>query len=1209
MELLTLLWLFQVNPMKCEPQTIRKSLNKAYLKVKPSRKLIEAFKANLLHLFLQMDGHESEEYHKNLISKFLSDTYYSGSYHINTKGRTDLAIRNGKEAGSSAGVLIETKNPGKSTEMPTRENLNSKALQELVLYYLRERITGKNLEVKHLIITNIHEWFIFDATDFDRVFAQNKGFVQQFQKFEAELLSGTKTDFFYRDIASPFIESCEQTLPFTYFDLHSYERSVKSNNSASDTKLIALCKVFSPEHLLKLPFANDSNSLDRKFYSELLHLIGLEETKDKGKKVIGRKPEGKRDAGSLLENAITILDHEDSLYDVKRSEFGFTKEEQLYHLGLDLVITWINRILFLKLLEGQLLQYHKGNPDYRFLQVEHIPTYDVLNKLFFHVLAVRASDRSPGVKEKYAHVPYLNSSLFEPSELERKTIKISNLDDAFEIPLLGTTVLKDAHGKKQSGKLNTLHYLFAFLDSYDFSSEGVEDIQEENKTLINASVLGLIFEKINGYKDGSFFTPGFITMYMCRETIRKAVVQRFNEQKNWSCKNLEDLYDKIEDKEEANAIINSLKICDPAVGSGHFLVSALNELIAIKHELKILCDRQGKRLKEYTLEVVNDELVVTDEDGELLDYRPHHTESQRVQETLFHEKQVLIENCLFGVDINPNSVKICRLRLWIELLKNAYYKPGTLELETLPNIDINIKCGNSLISRFGIQDSLKAALRQSRYSIDSYRVAVETYRHAQSKDEKHAMEHLMATIKNDFVTYIRRDSKLLKDVNKLKDELLRMTSAHLFDVEKTEKVAWKKKVDKLTKDIQKKEEALENVKNNVIYHNAFEWRFEFPEVLNADGDFVGFDVVIGNPPYVFGGNEGISNEEKIQYKKDYVTGKGKINLFTIFIEKAWHILKSKSEFAFIVPNTFLRVTSYDNSRRFTVNNFKINTIYDFGDKVFDDAVTTAIVITANKNQNQENYTINIKDSSKEKNITREVIESNNYVITLNSDPNILKLISKLKVHRKLGDLCKEMIFGVVITKNKDEIVSDYEQPGWKPFLEGKEINRYKINEVSQWLDYKPELIHRPRSKNIFEVKEKILIQRITGGSQPLKAAYDNKQSYNKESINNIILNDNSPVSIKYILALLNSKLLNWYYTNQFTNNSKLTVNLSKAYLSQLPICLPDDHAHDKIIMMVDDILESCKRGNEPLMQLTQVDQMIYSLYGLTEEEVGIIENS
>jgi adenine-specific DNA-methyltransferase len=246
-----------------------------------------------------------------------------------------------------------------------------------------------------------------------------------------------------------------------------------------------------------------------------------------------------------------------------------------------------------------------------------------------------------------------------------------------------------------------------------FRAKGSEEIQEENKTLINASVLGLIFEKINGYKDGSFFTPGFITMYMARETIRRAVVQKFNESLNLNCNDFaelkEDLFEEMKSgaksredfRKEANQIVNSLRICDPAVGSGHFLVSALNELIAIKSELRILTDRAGQPLSGYTVEIANDELIVTNPDDELFEYHPGNKESQRVQETFFHEKQTLIENCLFGVDINPNSVKICRLRLWIELLKNAYYISDSLtpshaitkteRLETLPNIDINIK--------------------------------------------------------------------------------------------------------------------------------------------------------------------------------------------------------------------------------------------------------------------------------------------------------------------------------------------------------------------------------------------------------------------------------------------------------------------------------------------------------------------------------------
>jgi len=463
----------------------RKALNKAFLKVKPNR---------------------------------------------NTKGRNDLVIHNGQNANSTVGVILEAKKPTNKSEMITTKKLNAKAFQELVLYYLRERITHKNLEVKHLVATNINEWFIFDASLFDRLFAQNKTLVKQFNDFEAGRLADTKTDFFYKQVAEPFIDSITSEIEFTYFNIQDFQKPLRNSEKADDNSLIALFKLLSPEHLLKLPFTNDSNSLDKRFYSELLHIIGLTETKEGSKKLIERNKAGERHTGTIIEDAIIQLDSLDKLSRLEKpNQFGNTQQERLFNVALELSITWINRILFLKLLEAQLITYHKGDKSYSFLNLEKIKNYDDLNSLFFQVLARKYNERNEDVKKIFEKVPYLNSSLFEPTDIEQVTLFISNLKDDKTIPLISSTVLKDQQGKKKTGNLNTLEYLFEFLNAYDFSSEGSEEIQEDNKTLINASVLGLIFEKINGYKDGSFFTPGFITMYMCRETIRKAVVQKFNE--------------------------------------------------------------------------------------------------------------------------------------------------------------------------------------------------------------------------------------------------------------------------------------------------------------------------------------------------------------------------------------------------------------------------------------------------------------------------------------------------------------------------------------------------------------------------------------------------------------------------------------------------------------------------------------------------------
>ncbi|MFA5436068.1 MAG: Eco57I restriction-modification methylase domain-containing protein, partial [Candidatus Neomarinimicrobiota bacterium] len=930
-------------------KSLRKSINPAFLKLKPHRDEIEAFKHELLYLIEHINAGEHEEHNKNLLRDFLKKTYYDPDRFINTYHRKDLVIHTGKNSNSPIGVIIETKSPSNKNEMCSKDKLNTKALQELLLYYLEERAEHQNTELKHLIVTNIHEYFIFKAPLFEKLVYKNKAFVKQFRDFKLGGLSGDRTDFFYNEIARPFIDKICDELEYAYLDIRDLEKTLRKNDPNEDKKLIAPFKLFSPEHMLVLPFTNDSNSLDKKFYSELLHIIGLKEIKEGSKKLIQRYPEGERNPASLLENAIDKLDSRDHLSQVDHlSSYGANREEQLFAVGLELCITWINRILFLKLLEAQLLSYHKGDKTYKFLNIGRLRNYDDLDNLFFSVLAKKQDERSEQNQKEFGTIPYLNSSLFEPAPMEHKTIFVTDLRDDLELPLIGSTVLKNDQGKKRSGSLNTIDYLFHFLDAYDFSSEGKEEIQEEHKTLINASVLGLIFEKINGYKDGSYFTPGFITEYMCRETIRRAVVQKFNEAKGWDCKDLTDLHNKDFDIAEANDIVNSLRICDPAVGSGHFLVSALNEILAIKHELRILCDAEGKRLKHYQVEVVNDELVVMDRaDGTLFEYHPNDDESLRIQKALFHEKQTIIENCLFGVDINPNSVKICRLRLWIELLKNAYYKSDN-ELETLPNIDINIKCGNSLISRFDIKADLSKALKKSKYDIDSYRDAVRAYQNAKDKDEKRKMRDLIEEIKGNFRTEIYANDPKIKRLYKLQGELFTETNQqNLFDMSPKEKAAWEKKIEKLTAESRKLEADIEEIKNNKIYENAFEWRFEFPEVLDNDGNFVGFDVVIGNPPYM--GFQEVKNKEYLN--KFYDVAKGKYDIYVLFVELVSKISSSKHESGFIIPHKYL-VAGFGKALRNMMSRkgFIRNIVHFQENMVFEDATTyTCLTFFSNNN--------------------------------------------------------------------------------------------------------------------------------------------------------------------------------------------------------------------------------------------------------------------
>ncbi|TRU43729.1 MAG: class I SAM-dependent DNA methyltransferase [Microcystis aeruginosa Ma_QC_Ca_00000000_S207] len=1195
---------------------LKQALNRVYLKIKPDAETIQVFQANLTRLLEQCDSKKSEEFNKNLLIDFLKNTYYTDRYFINTKERIDLVIHNNQDVKSPVGIIFETKKPTRTinAEMPRLDHLNTKAFQQLVLYFLRERVTDKNLDIKHLIVTNIYEWFIFDGKIFEELFFANKALVNQFCDFEEGRLSSTKTDFFYQQIAEPAITKVIEQIKFTHFDLRELE----------NLDWLDIYKILSPGHLLKLPFVNDSNTLNKPFYNELLYIIGLTEVKDKGKKLIGRIKEGDRCDGSLIENAISRLDSLDKIAQLKNpEEFGTTDEERLFNVALRLSINWINRVLFLKLLEAQLIKYHQGDRDFAFLNLAKVPSYDDLDSLFFDVLARETNKREAKVKTTFAHVPYLNSSLFEPTDTEQQTIVIGNLRER-TLPIFAGTVLKDNQGNKRVVELNSLAYLFEFLDAYKFDRDELENPQEDSEKLINASVLGLIFEKINGYKDGSFYTPSFITMYMCRETIRRAIVQKFNEVKGWNCQTLDDLYERIEDKKEANTIINSLKICDPAVGSGHFLVSALNEIIAIKSELRVLLDSSGKSLKDYRVEVRNDKLLVYDDEGNLFAYHPHNKEKQRVQQALFHEKQTIIEGCLFGVDINPNSVTICHLRLWIELLKNAYYREDG-NLETLPNIDINIKCGNSLISRFALDVDVKQVLQKQKFSIEEYRNAVQTYRNAETKGQKRQMETLIAKIKAGFsANLLIGDPKKVK-LRQLQGELYNLENQGLlFEETKTEQKAREKKVTKLNNEIDKLTAEIADIESGRLYENALEWRFEFPEVLNDDGDFVGFDVVIGNPPYVPSKN--LDEKEKALYYEHYKTTEYQINTFGIFTELGIKILNQKGFLGLIIPNYWL-TTKYDKKlRKFLFEENRTTNIVNVYN-IFESAVVETLLLFSKKEPNNDEIhicsidrnisTINerleavmLSHWSYDQKITvsaldEELTISFNDKIKINAETQIGSLFD-LKFGAKLYEIGKG---NPPQTKNdaKNRI---YESElkidnSYIQLLRARDIQRYRLKTDSYYVKY-GENLAAPRSISIFE-GERILIQRIFSRKTLDATCVDDTIICNTDVIT--LKPKNNTLNVKFYLAIICSKLCASVLKSQNVNLDRTAFpKINTKTLSTFPV--PKyKHEYIDITALVNKILAAKK--DDPTADTSelekQIDHLVYKLYQLTYNEVKIID--
>lgn len=1207
----------------------RKALNPAYRKHKPLRKdvnkFVEELKQCLHNVKHSDDNGESEEHIKSHFIQFFNNTFYTENY-INTKERIDLAIYTGKTAKSDVSVIIEAKKPSNKSEFLTETNLNRKALQELLLYYLRERLDNENNNIKHLVATNGYEWYLFKAEDFYNYFYKNKSLLKEYKAFRDGLKDTTKNELFYNEIAKKYIAEVEQDIPFVHLDF-----SKTNFEKLSDAHLNTLFKIFSNVHLLGHPFGNDSNQLNKTFYNELLHIIGLEEVKDKGKKVISRKPEKDRDYSSLLESTVFHLEDRDYLHKIQSIE---NNKEKAFNAGLELCLTWINRILFLKLLESQLLAYHNNNEIYKFLNSKFINGYDDLNDLFFSALAKLEEERHPRFKDKYQHIPYLNSSLFERSILEDEAFEISALNND-DIAIYSGTVLKDANGKKSKGKLKTLDYLFRFLDAYDFATDGNEGIEDaqETKSLINASVLGLIFEKINGYKEGSFYTPAYITMYMCRETIRRAIIQKFKEQEIDQIETFEDLksycqrYFKIDDLKRFNAIVNSLRICDPAVGSGHFLVSALNELIVIKNELGILVDAKGLPLR-CDIEIVNDELYVIDDKGLLFEYNSTEKESTRIQHTLFHEKQTLIEKCLFGVDINPNSVKICRLRLWIELLKNAYYTSEN-RLQTLPNIDINIKCGNSLISRFDLDDNLKDAFRNKKnpklkHTFTDYKNAVSEYKDTNNKERKREVLEIIEEVKDNFKSSL--DSKFKKKFEDAQYEY-NLKNDQINNLKKFGEKISKAEKDRLLNLKLKVEEAYleeQEIVNNAIYHNAFEWRFEFPEVLADDGSYIGFDAIIGNPPYV--DLKAIENKIVKYLFENYKTSSNRVNLYSTFIERGYQILKLKGLFSYIIPNSILMNSSYQNLRNLIKD--EVYKIIKLPEKVFDDATVETVIVEFQKGEEfdicstiaySKNQSLNQIENNLIYYVPKEswkVYEEPKFNVYISKD--ILQVLNS--VHLKgvpLKGIC-DFALGITpydkykghsqeLIKNKefhsDNKISDL----YKPLIKGQNITPYLIDDTpSGYIKY-GDWLGASREERFF-IEPRVIVRQIVSGNPPkIYAGYTNQTLYFTQIGFSII--PNSTISPIELTALLNSRLINFYHKYLFLDIEKelfqkiLIENCKK--FSVLPFT--NKELLESNVLKIISLKKENPKADTTVLE-NEIDQMVYELYGLTEKEIALVEN-
>ncbi|EGS8750952.1 class I SAM-dependent DNA methyltransferase [Campylobacter jejuni] len=1179
----------------------------------------------------------------NALSKFFENLSFQCEVKSIHKGNSgiDLAL---KKDGLTQ-VIIEAKLPH-SREFFSPSKPNCKALHECILYYLRER-KALNSSLKHIIITDFYSFFIFKADLFEELFNKNKYFKEAFENFESKnsLFKGN-TDEIYKEFEK--ILNGDSTLKGLFVDL----KPILEQDKLSFSKLKPLFKIFSKDCLLGEFNPNDANSLNNAFYKELLYILGLCESKQNSKLIIAKSEESKEEQGTF--------------YTAINSKL----KEENFETILKLLILWLNRILFLKLIESNLVRFN-DDKNLKFLNFKKIPDFDKLSELFFEVLAKEKSTRK---KSEFAYLPYLNSSLFEKQSIEN-TLEISSLSNDLKLFYYKNTVLKDDKCKAKKGQVGLLEYLFEFLDSFDFGSDDEQSEILSQKELISSSVLGNVFEKLNGYKEGSFYTPSFITSYMCKESITKVVLDKFNAQFDLDAKDISELRKSLrkEDKKAQKELLNSIKICDPAVGSGHFLVSALNVMLSIYDELNLFDE-------EFYLEVQNDEILITGRKGEFIEYKRPKTPKDKahlIQQELFHTKKDIIENNLFGVDINPNSCEITKLRLWIELLKHSFYQSfddgNYHDLKTLPNIDINIKCGNSLVSYFETGKSL-SHYPNIKERMGKYKRIVKDYKEGFYTDKSHInqeIKNLKISFKNFcFADKFKKEMKSFNDKCEkyskkygnflaVDDENLKFfVSANLTLFDFDEKEA--------TKEFANLKKEYDNIFNLESNH-PFEWRFEFPEILDDDGNFKGFDLIIGNPPYI----KENDNKDLFTNTKKLRTYQGKMDIWYHFVGRGFDILKNNGYLAFIATNNWVTNSGAKKLRNIVLEESQILSLVDFSSfMVFDSASIQTMIMQFQKIKPPKNYEFHFAKITTQTPIYEDVINllknektQNNEILSINLTPkkfidktlNFTKsdyeeLFNKIQKYGKFYLEESEVAQGIVpaideafvikdknvFSKNEQCFIKEYytglsgkfyssftdkyliylsnknysgnldDLPNLKQhFQKYKEI--LKESKIKYKTPNKPYFyLHREREENFFKKGEEKIISQVRC-IEPI-FVYSNENFYGSRALFFI---QTCRINLKYLTGVLNSKLIAFWLKHKGKIQGNL-FKIDKEPLLNIPVVninSKNEKLANKLISLVDEILkvkEQDKNANTQELE-NKINSLVYKLYNLTEEEIKIIE--
>ena len=681
--------------------------------------------------------------------------------------------------------------------------------------------------------------------------------------------------------------------------------------------------------------------------------------------------------------------------------------------------------------------------------------------------------------------PYLNGGLFE-----------RDASDETEFPL----------------PAKYMQSLLDFFASYNFTID--ENDPDDAEVGVDPEMLGRIFENLlEDNKDkGAFYTPKEIVSYMCRESLiaylqtdiedeaTKESIRQFVTTHDASTLGTNEKF-----RQQVDEALRNVKICDPAIGSGAFPMGLLKELFQCRTALEGIDQSKAAEIKKH-----------------------------------------IIQQNIYGVDIERGAVDIARLRFWLSLIVDEETP------QALPNLDFKIMQGNSLLEQYkGVDLSTITELKMEKHG---------TYQ---------------TTMFDDMIDVLRLD------LRKKLDEYYNCTD------HKRKAILKQDIINNVKQQLAEQSINVDFGDLDLSGNNQFMlWHTWFYDVFSQGG----FDIVIGNPPYVFTRDVEFSDDFKANIESKYFSllekskkktkanQSGKINLFATFVICGLILNKSNGFLSYILPNNILRTTTYDRIRKYLLDNTTIHQIVDLGAGVFDNVTASTIILLLQKQRDKESYVkviSDIEDFEKKLYTIKEIKQNGfnrnvSYAFNIFGDDSVSNICNKLcESNTSLGYYCRDIIEGIVAKKS---IISETMDIGCVPLLGGKNIRKFGLKGSHKYLLWDKSQIHRPRPDYLWELDKKIIIQRISGGDFPIVATLDSQKYKTFASINNIVLKDEFSNLYRLIVALLNSRIINWYYANNFSNKSKLTVNISKTYLEMIPI--PNvNHPNCSVIMDIVDKIQ------------------------------------